>query len=268
MSRLAIGVTIALSGWATLAAQDLPEWVLQLSRIKRQARTELERLPDFACGQTIQRFERRPHAVNFKPIDTLRLEVAYVGNKELYAPAGGGSFSEPDLAHLGAGGAMGTGPFSAVARNLLVYDHGRVTGHGSDRIQDRPALCFDFEIPEMFAGYSLSSGSRTGTAGLQGTFCADAETLTLLRIEEKAVDIPADLLIEEAFTAVDYSLTRIGASQVLLPKSAEMRINGYDGLIRRNVIEFSNCREYTAQSVIHFDDTPPASSPPPTPKKK
>jgi len=261
---LAITVGLLLGG-GLLYGQDLPQWVLQLSRVKRQARAEFERLPDFACIETINRFQMRPNTSVFKPVDTIRLEVAFVGNQELVAPPGGTvGFQDIDLRRFTYGGVMGTGVFSAVARNLFVNDNGRTTGMEEDRVLDRPALKFHFVIPVNQSGYTLNSSAGSGLVGLEGFFWADAETLQLLRIEEHAVDIPAGLNFQETSTTVDYAKVRIGSSDVLLPRTAETLVVNTDGWRGRNVIEFAGCREYVAETSIRFD----TDTPPPPPKKK
>jgi hypothetical protein len=266
---LPIAVGLAMLGGSALCGQDLPQWVLQLSRIKRQAKAEVLRLPDFACVETINRFQRQPGSEVFKPMDTVRMEVAFVDGKELVSPVGGsGAFQEMDLGALvRGGGVIGTGAFSAMARNLFVNDNGRVTGWEEERILERPAIRYDFVIPEMMSGYRVSSAGASGTVGLEGAFWADAETLELLRIEERAVDIPLNLDIRDISTTVTYARTHIGASDVLLPRWAETLMTHTNGWRGRNAIEFSGCREYVAESVIRFDSV---EAPPPTapPKKK
>jgi hypothetical protein len=258
---IAVGLAM-LAG--DLDGQDLPKWVLQLSQIKRQAKAELQRLPNFACVETINRFQRSPRSVEFKPVDTIRLEVAFVEGKELFAPVGGaGGFQEMEMSRLGRGGVIGTGVFSAMGRNLFVNDNGRVTGSDEERVLERPALRYDFVIPEMLAGYVVQSGGTRGSVGIEGTFWADSETLELLRITERVVDIPPTLDIRDSVTTVTYAKTRIGASDVLLPRWAELVITDLNGWRRRNAIEFSGCREYLADSVIRFDSEEPTP-----PKKK
>jgi hypothetical protein len=263
-----IAAVIAMPGGSALCGQDLPQWVLQLSRIKRQAKAELVRLPNFACVQTINRFQRAPRSAVFKPIDTIKLEVAFVDGKELVAPAGGAvGFQEMDMRNLARGGVIGTGAFAGVARNLFVNDNSRTTGWVEERILERPALRYDFVVSEMQAGYTIGSDSATASVGLEGAFWADAETLELLRIEVHAVDIPFSLGIRDASTIVTYARTRIGASDVLLPRWAETVITNDDGWRGRNAIEFTGCREYMADSVIRFESADPSPPAPPAKKK-
>jgi hypothetical protein len=173
-----------------------------------------------------------------------------------------------DMRNLSRGGVIGTGAFAAVARNLFVNDNGRTTGWAEERILERPALRFDFVVSEMEARYMISSARATASVGIEGAFWADAGTLELLRIDEHAVDIPPNLGIQDASTTVTYARTRIGASDVLLPRWAETVITNSDGWRGRNAIEFTGCREYVADSVIRFDSVDPSPTPPPPPAKK
>jgi hypothetical protein len=263
-----IAAVITMPGGSLLCGQDLPQWVLQLSRIKRQAKAELARIPNFACVEIINRFQSQPRSQVFKPIDTIKLDVALVDGRELVAPAGGAiAFQEMDMRNLSRGGIIGTGAFAAVARNLFVNDNSRTTGWAEERILERPAIRYDFVVSEMQAGYRISSRSAEASVGLEGAFWADAETLQLLRVEEHAVDIPASLGIQDTSTTVTYARTRIGSSDVLLPRWAETVITNTDGWRGRNAIEFTGCREYVAESVIRFDSVEPEPAAPPAKKK-
>src|SRR5215470_1994420 len=81
---------------AALPAQDLlPEWVTTLAKIKRHNKTELQRLPNYICLETVERFEKRPGAKSFQRRDTLKLQVAVVDGDEMMALA--------DAPHLESG---------------------------------------------------------------------------------------------------------------------------------------------------------------------
>ena len=160
---------------------------------------------------------------------------------------------------------MGTGAFTAVARNLFVNDGGRTTGWGEEQLGDRATLWYGFVIPEMLNGYQVSSAGGSANVGERGKFWVDAQTLELLRIEDHADDIPAVLEIQDIVTTISYAKVRIGSSDLLLPQVAEMVLTNSNGLQRKNVTEFSNCREYASESVIRFDAS---DGPLPAPKKK
>jgi hypothetical protein len=50
--------------------------------------SKLERLPDFVCTQSIERFSRIGAEKPWEKIDSLRFDVALVGNQKLYALPG------------------------------------------------------------------------------------------------------------------------------------------------------------------------------------
>ncbi|HYW44945.1 MAG TPA: hypothetical protein VE959_18940 [Bryobacteraceae bacterium] len=265
MRWFSIGV-LALLELSALPAQGLPDWVLQLSRAKRHARSNFERLPNYSCFQTVERFDKGPRDSAFRLLDTLHLEVAFVGGKELYAQAGG-HFDAESPSDIVSTGAFGTGAFTSTARNLFVLDASRPTGWAREyRAGKAEALRFDFAISQMQGPLTLQSGAARAVVGERGSFWVAPESLDLLEIEDHAVDIPPELLMLDSQTNILYAKVRIGASDVILPKTAEMLVVHYGGELSRNVSEFSGCREYGSESTITFGDTPPP--PPPPPKKK
>lgn len=268
MKLLSIALALAWPGMTLLPGQELPKWVLSLSKIKRQTKAELERLPNYACQETVNRFRRAPNAPSFKPVDTLHLEVAFIGGKEMFAPAGAAQFQDVDLSAFALEGAIGTGAFSVTARNLFVNDSGRITGWGEEKIADRATLWYTYEIAGMYQPLTLQSGGVQTTVGERGRFWVDAGSLELLRIEDHALEIPEYMGMRDVTTAIDYSKVQIGPILVLMPRVAETVITSLNGKEDKNIAEFSGCREYGSESVIRFGPDEPDSKPPAAPKKK
>ena len=69
-------------------------------------------------------------------------------------------------------------------------------------------------------------------------------------------------------TTIVYDKVPIGPSMVLLPKTAETLVIAADNVHDRNVTEFTNCREYSSESSIHFGPDDSDAKPPAAPKKK
>jgi len=265
MKSSPVALILTLTAAATLVAQDLPEWVLNLSRIKRHTRAELQHLPNYTCFETVARYDKAASAHGFKQHDVLRLEVAVVDGKESLSLAGASRFGDDQLPNYVDTGMFGTGTFSATTSNLFINDNSRSTGWGKESMNDRPAFRYDYEIAQPFSGFHLASDSFESTVGVKGTFWVDAGTLDLIRIEQEAVDIPPLLLMDRVMTSVDYARTRIGSKDVLLPQSAEILVVNSNASQRKNLVEFSGCREYQSESVLRFDSDTAA---PPAPRKK
>src|SRR5262249_4979664 len=109
--------------------------------------------------------------------------------------------------------------------------------------------------------YSVQMEFATGQVGMKGSFWADPETLDLLWLEVEADDISPNLLLASVTQTIDYARTRIGMRDVILPQSAKIRLVRLDGRESRNIVEFTHCRSFRAESTLSFDtETPLAAS--------
>jgi hypothetical protein len=264
------GMGRQLSGWMLLfwaagalaMADDLAPEVVQLSHLKRKMRQVLAQVPNYTCLETIQRYGLERHSTSFQLLDTVFLEVSNVGNKELLAWPGARRFEEADLSNFTAGGMLGSGIFALHARNVFLIDTNSIQFYGSEEMDGRATARYDFKVPQAWSGLQIRANGTSATVGTQGSFWIDPDALELLRMEIRAIDIPAALGIERSVTRIDYARVHIGESAVLLPQSARVVLNLFTGDARRNDIEFSHCREYRTDSSIRFDmpETRPQSS--------
>lgn len=267
MKPLAASAALAVLLTAALPGQDLPPWVLLLARVKQHARSSFERIPDYACLETVNRFERPRDGVPYRSIDTLHLEVVSVGGKELLARQGAARFQDGDATDLISYGLIGSGDFSVTPLNLFVHDAGRMTVPSEAGLPGQMGLRFDFELSGLSGAYLVQARGVKAVVGLRGTFWVDPQTLDLVRLEEHAVDLPPNLLMLDIATSIEYARVRIGASDALLPRSAETVVTDMSGSQQKNAIEFTGCREYRSESTIHFgvsvpQPPPPAPAPP------
>jgi hypothetical protein len=244
----------SLAGAASCAAQgEVPRELLLLSRIKQRMAQNLSRMPDYTCLETIERSRSVPRTKAFKLVDTLRLEVAHVGNKELYSWPGAQRFEDRDAGEIVGAGLISSGDFALHAQSVFVGTAPMFTYRGEEDLQGRRALRYDYRIPYMWSGYRLRVAGSEGKVGSSGSFWADAETLDLIRLEVHADEIPPDLPVASAVTQIDYGRVRIGASDVLLPQRAEVVMTDTAGEQMRNRIEFTHCRQYQSEVVLSFE---------------
>ena len=266
MKPLPIGVALAVLLTASLPGQDLPPWVLLLARVKQHARATFEHIPDYACLETVNRFQKPRDGASFRPIDTLLLEVASVAGKEIFARKGASRFQDGGVRDLASEGLIGSGDFSATPLNLFVHDAARFTVSPEAALSDGKTLRFDFEVSALTGAYHVQFVGIQAVVGVRGAFWVDTQSLDLLRIEQHDVDLPPNLNVRDIVTTIAYGRTRIGSSEPLLPLSSQVTVTDSSGGQQRNLMEFSGCREYRSESVVHFEDLVP--DPPPTPKKK
>ena len=95
----------------------------------------------------------------------------------------------------------------------------------------------------------LWKGQTLKVEWLKGGRCwIDPESLQIVRLEDKAINIPPDFPITRSDGATDYDLADIGGRKYWLPVRAEvLLVEGGAKLHTRNVIEFKRYRKFEAE---------------------
>jgi hypothetical protein len=253
---------------SSLSAQDLPPGVLTLARIHDRVREAVERLPDCTCVETVARF-RKSAGQDLKPVDRAVLQILFSGGKELFASPGDTHWESDPFAFL-TSGMMGNGIFALHLKAVFLNNQAIIRYKGDESPTGRREARYDFTISRMSSGYTVQHAGASGVVAERGSFWADPETYDLRRLEFHAEEIPPELLYADIFTAIDYDRVRIGESDVLLPRAADMRTIDVDGEENRNHIEFTHCQGFHAESTLVFGaprDAAPAAGPAATPPK-
>ncbi len=267
MRGLAACATVVAAG-VCLAQDGVEASALALARIKARMAENLTRLPNYTCTQVIERSVRRARSRKFELLDTVRLEVAVVEGKELFAWPGAGRFEEREISDLVHGGAIGNGSFALHARSVFMGRAPVFRFAGKEARNGRPIVRFDYTVAQFASGFQVRVGEEKAVVGYHGSIWADAESHEALRLEVHADDIPPWLGLEATSVATDYSRVRIGESDFLLPVLSEMTMMDARGTESRNRTYFSACRQYSGESVISFGDPSTSAAvavPPPLP---
>jgi hypothetical protein len=249
-------VCLGLLMSAAAAAQNLPPETVNLSRIRQKAVENLSHLPDYTCLEDIQRSWRAFGARRLVLLDRLRYEVAHVGGRELYSWPGAGKLGEAGLDVMVGTGVIGTGAFRMRTRSVLLSKGSVFHYAGEETLDGRRALRYDYQIPLLTTTHTITNGGRTARVAYHGSFWVDAATFQVMRLTAESDNIPPPLGVSSAFTQVDYEETPIAGRSFLLPRRAEQRM-GFPGIGEsRNVTQFTDCRKYSATSVISFEPPP------------
>jgi hypothetical protein len=243
---------LALLLAAAAPAQQAAPDVL-LARIRSQMAVNLQNLPNYVCLETIERSRRPVRSLMLVPTDRLKLEVAHVGQRELYAWPGEKELGALDVTTLAGGGLIGNGAFSLRARTLFLTKDATFRYVGRERSKGRELVRWDFWIAADTKRFLLAYGDANGFVGERGSFWADAESLDIVRMRSDAADIPPDIGISSSHSEVEYQRSRIADSEFLLPARAEVRLSTRDGAESRNLTTFSACRRYGVESTLSFD---------------
>ncbi len=260
-----IAALLAISLLRPLAAadDDLPPGVLLLSRIKRHLRSEFTRLPDYTCLETAER-QLKPAGARstLRRVDVVRLEVLNTGTNELYAAPGSSDFREDSPSAFSTTGLVASGLFASFLQTLFVQDNGIFTWRGKDEAESRrmftglgdsrSVVSYDFVVPLLNSGWNLQVTAGRGDVAMKGTIWVDAKTLDLVRLRVQADDIPYHLRVADASIRLEYARTRIGEIDALLPQSGEVSMLHNSGEMSRNLLDYTHCRAFQAQSTLSF----------------
>jgi len=225
----------------------------QLARFNEKIRQDMTGIPNYTCLETIERARRQPHSRNFKPADTVRLEVSFVAGKELFAWPGAHRFEDREVTDFVPSGAIGAGMFATFAQNLFVAGIGTREYQGEEILAGRGCVRYDFHLTEQESHWEIRANDTDEVVAAKGSFWFDPVSLDLVRLNVYADHIPYSLRLEEVVIRTSYARTHIGDSDALLPKRSELTMAYFSGEASRDAIEFSDCHEYRSESTISFD---------------
>lgn len=241
-----------------LAQTPAPEEASLLQRIRTHMMEVLASQPNYTCLETVRRSRRKGSASKLEPLDTLRLEVALVNGKEMFAWPGSKQFEDTDIRKFVPSGMSGTGDFALHARIVFGTNLPTFEPRGESPLEDRSTVRFDFQVKRVRSGFRVRSGEVMLPVGYHGSFYADPLSLDVRKLEIVADDIPAELKLSQVSDTMEYAPVPIGTGYFLLPAGSEQVMVDSAGEEDRNRLEFTSCRQFTGQSVLSFDAPDPA----------
>jgi hypothetical protein len=249
-ARAAVAV-VFLGGVVSMFAGDPPvDSVELLQRIRSKVAARLAQLPNYTCSEVIDRFIRRP-STGLQRMDRVQLEVAFVGNRELFARPGG-EFQEGHASRLVNDGTISDGEYGSHIVSLFRTDHAEFRYAGMAKKEGHKTYRFDFRMPQEKSNFLLKHDAAEGIVGYKGSFWADAETLDLVRLEIKAEHIPSQIGIYSVSEAMRYQIVHTSTSEFLLPEHSELTVSYDGGNYSVNMVNLEQCREYTGESSVAF----------------
>lgn len=244
-----------LSGFASLLRAE-PDPAAILTAIVKRVAADQARLPNYTCRQTIERSTRPDGGKKWSSLDTLRLDVALISGKELFAWPGSSKFEDKPIDQMVSGpGAIGNGTFAVHLRNLFLTRGPEFYYAGETVVDGRPAVRFDYKVARDKSGFEVGDGDHSALVAYSGSFWADRKTLDLIRVFTRVDEVPPPVRVSATRDTIDYARVRIGESDFLLPSSAEMVLVWPHGEAR-NMVRLDSCRQYVGESVVTFGDAP------------
>lgn len=244
-----------LAGAAMLFAfsDDVPvtDPVGAFPQIRTNIAAGLSHLPNYTCEERIVRYEQRSLEDTAHLYDRIRLEVAFVGSRELFGWPGVGRFEDKSIDAL-VGGTTGTGAFAGVPLQIFSSKLSRFFAITAP--DPKGLLSYKFSYPRVQNGFVVGAGDRRGYVGFHGVFWIDPKSLNLTRLELQADEIPSTVPLSEVRVNIDYQAIRIEDKSYAVPRTAEQIMIMTTGYVTRNVTTFSNCHEFRGESTVKFEN--------------
>jgi hypothetical protein len=251
---------VALLAMCSLGAQTAPPDHGALEKIRTRMLSHLDHQPNYTCLETIERSSRAKPYDKFDVLDTLRLEVALFNGREMFSWVGSNKFEEFSTTAKVVNGAIGTGDFGLHA--LSLFASGAATFHdpGEADFQGKRALRFDYTVPQALSEYRIRVQNASAIVGYHGTLYANLATFDVERIEIIADQFPSGLSLSRAEDKIDYAAARIGDDDFLLPAQSELAMFNRSGGEEHNLVKFTACRRFPAESAAEFAPVAPAKT--------
>ncbi|HTW63439.1 MAG TPA: hypothetical protein VME17_02435 [Bryobacteraceae bacterium] len=238
---------LAFVALAASSAQSPP----LLDRVKARAQENLQRLPDYTCTENIERLIHADRERRLRYWDTIRLNVAYVGGKELFGVAGTGKVDDANIDKM-VRGTIGNGQFAIFVRSIFVENRATF-GHASKtKLDGRPAFRFDYTVPAARSGFLVRAAAAEAIVGYSGRFWVARDSLDLMRIVVSADEMPRSLGMKSHVTTTDYGRVVIGSTPFLLPVRSTFDGKHFRGAEDKNITTFEHCRQFVGESVLKF----------------
>ena len=260
--RMVFRAVPALLLTASLHGQTAPDPADILAHARYQIVAAMQRLPKYACVQTIDRSYYVRHAaqdscdqiaadqrrgrteLRLHVTDRVRLDVAQGDGQENHSLPGADRFETGDIDELIKRGPAATGSIGGYLIDIFDGESAQFDFAGERVRSDRHVFTYAYRVPELTSHYKVRTGEGWAIAAYDGTFDVDTATLELLRITINTAQLPQATGMCQAETALVYSRVRLGDEDFLLPTKSRLHLVHPGTLQTDSDSAFTSCREY------------------------
>jgi hypothetical protein len=242
-----------------------------MDKVRSDALSYSQRLPDFICTQVTSRFTapepgtrdggRADSEPSYRLLDKLTSRLSYFEQKEeKKLILIDNTVTTQDYKTLG--GATSTGEFGSMLREI--FERGTQAHFEWARwaaIRQQLTTAFAYHVDQAHSQWHIDFEHRLDIVpAYHGLVYVDNKTHQILRVTLVAEGIPADFPVRAAETILDYADEDISGHTFLLPHVAQTTLSA-EGYLHKNEEVFTLYRKYQVESELKFDD----AAPPPLP---
>jgi len=225
------------------------DWPKFLEQVRAKAIAYTDELPNFICTQLTQR-SARYFPGGWRTLDNFVAELSYFDKKEHYKILTVANQATTTATMENLSGTRSTGEFGSSMRSLFEPATNAVFRlEGREQTSGRETIRLGYQVARETSSRSINyNNERTIITAYRGRCWIDPESFQVVRLEDKAINIPPDFPITRSDGATEYDLADIGGRKYWLPIRAEvLLVEGGAKLHTRNVIEFKRYRKFEAE---------------------
>jgi hypothetical protein len=243
---VAVGALLAASTVATDPAPSADEQATIISAMRDYAARYQDALPNFICLRTVAHLRSDSKAKHWRTEGKENSELSIVDGQEH------NRVLDRKRPHpLTTEGEFG----AALTEVLNPARDAHFSWAGWNTLDNQRVATFNFEIDLAHTTKTVRDWGVSAKLPYRGTLWADPQTGVVVKVEHVSDEIPPELRMKKATTLVQYAKVAINGQPCMLPVHAESSIEVRNGWVK-NEIDFSNYREFSADSKITFG--PPA----------
>lgn len=225
------------------------DWPKFLENVRAKAIAYTDDLPNFICTQVTQR-SARYFPGGWRSVDNYVAELTYFDRKEHYKILTVANQATTTATIENLSGTRSTGEFGTSLRSLFDPATNAIFRlEGREQTSGRETIRLGYQVARETSSRTINyNNERTIVTAYRGRCWIDPESFQVVRLEDKAINIPPDFPITRSDGSTDYDLADIGGKKYWLPVRAEvLLVEGGAKLHTRNVIEFKRYRKFEAE---------------------
>jgi hypothetical protein len=223
-------------------------WPRFLGAARAKALAYTDDLPNFICTQITTRSERISHG-GWHQVDNFVADLTYFEKKENYRIISVANRPTTTATMESLKGSWSTGEFGSSLRMLFDPQcNASFRLEGVDQTNGHETVRISYQVPRETSGSTITyNNERTIVTAYRGRCWIEPESFNVVRLEEKAINMPEDFPITRAETTIDYDVQDIAGRKCWLPVRAEMLLVERAVNYARNVIEFKKYRKFETE---------------------
>jgi hypothetical protein len=267
---------LLLAGAAALHGQMATEPCDTLARARLKISATMQRLPKYACFQTIDRSyftrvtqkntsipscsqasadaKKAGTSLRLDSTDRVRIDVAESDGREIHSWPDASRFETGDIDELIERGPAATGSFGGYLLDIFDNQGAQFDFAGERSEGSRRILTYTYSVAQEKSHYKIRAGAGWVITAYHGKFEIDAASLELLRITVSSPDLPLETQLCKVDNELNYARARIGDGDFLLPRQSDLHMVNRGTQETISTSAFTNCHEYRAESLLSFGD--------------